>query len=136
MKNWHELEICEKGKFVNGQASALGKLLLTYGAEPGRLLDPDFDYGGQMVRIPAEAIDCIVALLLHLTPRPQGRPPKESTLYARILTGAGMSQRRAAHKVAENTGEKPESIRGRLVVRSKTRSRKTRSPKPGSTEPR
>ena len=88
-----EMQLREKGKWVKGKALTLAKLLVKHGAEPTRLLEPEFDYSGQMVRIPAEAADYMVALLLYVTPRPRGGPPKQSTLYARILTAAGMPQR-------------------------------------------
>ena len=134
MKNRYDLEVQlrEKGKWVEGKALVLAELLLKYGAEPTRLLEPEFNYSGQMVRIPAEAADYLVALLLHVTPRPRGRPPKDSTLYARILTNAGMPQRKAARLTAKNTGESADNLRKRLV----TRSRKTPSPKPQSPKPR
>ena len=59
-----------------GKALTLATLLLKHGAEPTRLLEPEFDYGGQTVRIPAEAADYMVALLLYVTPRPRGAAAK------------------------------------------------------------
>ena len=67
-----EMQLREKGKWVKGKALTLATLLLKHGAEPTRLLAPEFDYSGQMVRIPAEAADYMVALLLYVTKRPQG----------------------------------------------------------------
>ena len=129
------MQLREKGKWVKGKALTLGKMLLDHGAEPTRLLEPNFDYGGRMVSIPAEALDYMVALLLYVTPRPRGRTPKELTLYARILTDAGMTQRKAARLTANNTGESDDNLRKRLVTRSKVRPRKTPSPKPRSPKP-
>ena len=130
------MQLREKGKWVKGKALTLATLLLKHGAEPTRLLAREFDYSGQMVRIPAEAADYMVALLLYVTPRCRGGRLKESTLYARILMAAGMSQRQAAGIVAKKTGESAVNIRPRLVVRKKTRSRKPRSSKSGSGKPR
>ena len=133
MKNRDELEqLREIGKWVKSKAATLGTMLVHYGAEPTRLLEPEFEYGGQRVSIPAEAADCMVALLLYLTPGSRGRPPRASTSYARFLVDLGASQRTAAHIVAKYTGESPGNIRPRLVARSKSRSRKPQSRKPGS----
>ena len=79
MKSRHdlEMELREKGKWVIGKALTLGKYFWNHGAEPTRLLEPDFDYGGPTVRIPAEAADYLVALLLHVTPRPSRAAAKE-----------------------------------------------------------
>src|SRR4249919_3745567 len=93
-----EIQLRGKGKWVKGKALTLATLLLKHGADPTRLLEPEFDYGGQTVRIPAEAADYMVALLLYVTPRRRGKRTKQSTLDARILTDFfGMTQRRAAH---------------------------------------
>jgi hypothetical protein len=139
MKSRHDLEmqLREKGKWVKGKAMTLGTMLLDHGAEPTRLLEPNFDYGGRMVSIPTEALDYMVALLLYVTPRPRGRTPKESTLNARILTDAGMSQRKAARLTANITGESADNLRKRLGTPSKVRPRKTPSHKtPSSPKPR
>jgi hypothetical protein len=135
MKTIYDLEmpLRKEGKWVKGKALTLAKLLLDHGAEPTRLLESEFDYAGLRVCIPAKAADYIVALLMYLGPGPLGRPPreltKESTSYARSIASSGKSQRSAAKIVAKITGEKPETIRGRLVARKKTRP-KRRSPKP------
>jgi hypothetical protein len=139
MKKWHEVEmqLREKGKWVKGKAPTFGTMLVHCGAEPTRLLEPEFEYGGQMVSVPAQAADYMAALLLYLTPRSRGRPSKKSTLEARqAMELFGWPQRTAARVIAKYAGEPAEAIRKRLVARSKARPRKNPSRKPGSRRPR
>ena len=128
------------GKMLIKDASKFAELLEQHGADATRCLeadDPTPHYDLQpKICIPAGFADCLLALMVGLTPRPTGRPPKQSTLYARRLTAAGVTQRAASRLLAQVTKESPEVIRVRLAVRKKTRSRKPRLPKPGSLKPR
>jgi hypothetical protein len=133
------VEIRKLGKFLISEAPMLAELLAQFGADPSRCLEPDHhsDYHRQKISIPAQIADFLALMMLALSKRPRGRPPKKSTLQARqAMRFFGWSQRRAAGVIANYTGEGREAIRGRLVARSKNRSRKRRSPKPASLKPR
>ena len=134
------IEIRRLGKVLISEAPTFAELLAHYGADAARCLEEPgdlSDYRKRTIAIPNEIADHLAAMMLALSPLPQGRPPKKSTLPARqAMRFFGWSQREAARVVANYTGEGAEALRLRLVARSKTRSRKPRSPKPGPPKPR
>ena len=126
-----ERELRKKGQIVIDRPLTVAAMLMECGAEPSRLLEPDFDYRGLQVSVPAPIADLLVAGLMCVRKKGRGRAPMDSTLMARILTDwFGISKHKASRLVAEGTGEDPEAIRLRLATRSKNRSRKPQSPKP------
>ncbi len=132
-------EIRKVGESLIDDASKIADLLAQYGADARRCFEPNQpDYHLQpKLCMSVGFVDCLAEVMAALTSRPRGRPPKKSTSDALILTDYfGMPKRRAASIIAKETGEPLDNIRKRLVALSKSRPRKTPSPKPGSPKPR
>jgi hypothetical protein len=118
----------ELGRALRGEASRFAERLAECGADETSLFWPQEQKDRreeEMVCIPPRLADLLLTMLLFMPKTTLGRPPKTSTLAARVLAEC-FSQREAASIIATETGECPEIVRGRITKRKKTRARKPR----------